>query len=255
MNIIEIHAHNNGLSNVSGKLKIFFGITSLFVAIISIAPIVHFLIFSIMAVATVIFAKTPLSIYIKFLIAPFFLGFFAFFSLLFFYGTDYWFNISLFNLIELEATHAGFNRGLLIIGRMFSSISCLLFIAFTTPMIIIFSMINKKLPDTFVEMSMLIYRYIFILIEETAAIKHTQTIRLGYSGFKRKIHSIGMLGGNVFIRTLNHADKLMVAMDSRCYIGHLNILDTEKPLHKTHLLEMIAIIIFQSILIAINFIV
>jgi len=23
MNIIEIHAHNNGLSNVSGKLKIF----------------------------------------------------------------------------------------------------------------------------------------------------------------------------------------------------------------------------------------
>jgi energy-coupling factor transporter transmembrane protein EcfT len=61
---------------------------------------------------------------------------------------------------------------------------------------------RAHIPRVVVEMSLLIYRYIFVFLEVSAKMNTAQKIRLGTSGFKKKNPRI-ILGsaGNCFIRT------------------------------------------------------
>ena len=80
-----------------------------------------------------------------------------------------------------------------------------------------------RLPRGFIDLSMLIYHFIFVLIGETISIHTAQVLRHGYSSFKNALHSFAMLGAMVFIRAWQQGEDLVIAMDARCYDGKLEL--------------------------------
>ena len=94
----------------------------------------------------------------------------------------------------------------------------------------------SRLPESLIELTMLIYRYIFVFLEIAISIMYAQTIRLGYSNFRRSINSISMLISTLFIRSWEQGDKLFLAMNSRCYNGKMTIFEVQKPIKAIELL-------------------
>ena len=131
----------------------------------------------------------------------------------------------------------GLELALLVLSRSISGICCLYFLALTTPMIELFAVFKaSRLPESLIELTMLIYRYIFVFLEIALSIMYAQTIRLGYSNFKRSIKSIGMLTSTLFIRSLEQGDKLFLAMNSRCYNVQMTVFEVHKPIKTVELL-------------------
>lgn len=94
----------------------------------------------------------------------------------------------------------------------------------------------SRLPESLIELSMLIYRYIFVFLDMALSIRYAQTVRLGYSNFRRSIHSLGMLASTLFVRSWEQGDKLFLAMNSRCYDGKMTLFEVHRPVRAAELL-------------------
>jgi cobalt/nickel transport system permease protein len=102
----------------------------------------------------------------------------------------------------------------------------LFFIALTTPMLEIFAILKSLgLPGFLVELSMLMYRYIFVFLDQAAMIHNAQVMRLGDAGVKNALNSFSMLSSVLFLRAWEQGERLIVAMDARCYDGKLDLME------------------------------
>jgi cobalt/nickel transport system permease protein len=72
---------------------------------------------------------------------------------------------------------------------------------------------------------MMIYRYIFVFLDQAAMIHSAQVMRLGDAGTKNSLNSFAMLCGVLFLRSWEQGERLVVAMDSRCYEGKLDLME------------------------------
>jgi len=72
-----------------------------------------------------------------------------------------------------------------------------------------------------VELALIMYRYIFLLLEEGGRIRNAQRSRLGYVAFRNALHSSGILGGMLILRTYDRAERSFAAMRCRGYRGAL----------------------------------
>ena len=106
----------------------------------------------------------------------------------------------------------------------------LFFIALTTPMIEIFSVLKSlRIPDSFIELSMMIYRYIFVFLNQAAMVHNAQVMRLGDAGLRNSLKSFAMLSSILFLRSWEQGERLVIVMDARCYSGKLDLMGhTEK---------------------------
>lgn len=249
MQFLEQFTLTNKLSGVSGKLKTLFAVLTLLVCSLSAAYIVPLLVFCIMLVATVLVAGIPPRFYAKLMLAPAGFGVITFVLMMFFFGSEPFFSVHAGDL-TLTATKDGFDMALISVGRMLGSVSCLLFLALTTPMADIFAVLKKlKLPDVFIDLSMLIYRYIFILVQEALRMEYAQKMRLGYSDVKGSFRALSLLAGNIFVRSWDNADKMLTAMNSRGYEGIIHVLDDDSPIPRMHLLGLAG---FELVLLSLN---
>jgi cobalt/nickel transport system permease protein len=71
----------------------------------------------------------------------------------------------------------------------------------------------------------MIYRYIFVFLDQAAMIHSAQVMRLGDAGTKNSLNSFAMLCGVLFLRSWEQGERLAVAMDSRCYDGKLDLME------------------------------
>jgi cobalt/nickel transport system permease protein len=211
-------------------LKLIIVAFGLLVGVSSSSPVAPILIALSMSFATVVLGKTPLKLYLKILIAPFGFAVTGAVVILFFFGSGseiFSFNVFGYPFI---ANSEGVNMAALVISRTFGGMCCLFFLAFTTPMVELFAVLKKtRLPESFVELSMLIYRYIFVFLDVAMSIKYAQTIRLGYKDFKSSVYSFSMLVSTLFLRSWEQGEKLYLAMDSRCYNGKMMLFDAKRP--------------------------
>ena len=140
-------------------------------------------------------------------------------------GGDQLFAFNIFG-ISLGIREEGANLALLLIARTFGGMCSLFFIALTTPMIEIFSVLKfLGLPVFLVELSMLMYRYIFVFVDQAAMIHNAQVMRLGDAGVKNSLNSFAMLCSVLFLRSWEQGERLIVAMDARCYDGKLDLME------------------------------
>jgi len=219
--LIDNIANYNKLRSVNPTLKVIFAISSLFVSIFSKNFIVPLLITIIMSFVIIFAAKIPKNIYGKLLAIPIFFGIITFLMMTFLFGTDIYTSFDFFG-ITINLLKDGFSLGLLTFFKMLGGVSCTLFLALTTPFTELFYILKRsKMPKNMLEIAMMMYRYIFMLLEEALTMENSQKTRLGYKNLKTSYHSLGLLTGSLFIKALDKGNIIYNSLNSRGYDGNL----------------------------------
>ena len=74
-----------------------------------------------------------------------------------------------------------------------------------------------RVPKIFIEIALLVYRYIFVLIEELIIMKDAQKVRLGYHNWRQSMQSLSTLGTCLILRAYDRAERVFEAMLVRGY--------------------------------------
>jgi cobalt/nickel transport system permease protein len=224
--LLDNYAHSNALRQVSPRLKLLLGLCSILLCISSSSPVAPLIIAITMSLITVKLAKIPIRFYSSLLLIPLSFSLLSAIVVAFMHGAGHQLFAFTFFSLDLGIRVDGANLALLLIARTFGGMCSLFFIALTTPMIEIFSILKSfGLPDFLVELSMLIYRYIFVFVDQAAMIHSAQVMRLGDSGIKSSLNSFSMLSCVLFLRAWEQGERLIIAMDARCYDGKLDLME------------------------------
>ena len=144
------------------------------------------------------------------------------------------------DFIVLKASREGLLEGLLIGSKVTGAVSVILLLSLTTPAYKIFlSLLWLKVPNLWVETAMMMYRFIFALLEHTGNVISAQQTRLGYINTKKSLSSLGTLTGSVLLGAIDQSQRTTEAMMLRCYTGRF-IPEPLGHLKKTDLLLVLA---------------
>jgi cobalt/nickel transport system permease protein len=122
----------------------------------------------------------------------------------------------------IVVTREGLHSGEVIASRVLASVSVLLLLSLGTPAHRIFHASRwLGMPKAWIEIALLMYRYIFVLLDLVADMTIAQRVRLGYSGLRRTWNSAGIVGGTVIVRSMDQAVRSHEAMRVRAYNGEV----------------------------------
>ena len=129
------------------------------------------------------------------------------------------FTLNFFGVL-LPASLEGLAQGCLLAAKTCSSVALMLCLIYTTTMDkILMAAAWLRVPSILIDISLLMYRYIFLFAKEAANILHAQKVRFGYANYKNSLRSLAILLGMVFIRAFDQASILQNAMNLRLYRG------------------------------------
>jgi cobalt/nickel transport system permease protein len=244
---LDTYAHSNKLRNVNPYFKVLFALVTMIVSLISTSPIMPLSIFFFITFLILFKARIPVKFYLKFLTVPLTFALITFIFMTIFFGVGlHIFELGIFNL---AVTADGFNTGFLVFARIMGGFSCLAFLALTTPMTELFTILEDiKIPKIVLELAMLMYRYIFVFLDEAINMYHSQETRNGYSTLKKSYKSMGMLISNLFIKTWIRGEQTYVAMESRCYDGSIKTMNDLGNVRSVGIKNFSFLVIFEVIL-------
>ena len=151
----------------------------------------------------------------------------------------------------LTGSREGLQYALQLILTALASVSCLYFLSMTTPMPDILNVLHRlRCPRLLGELMLLIYRYIFVLLDTAGRIRISQNSRLGNKDYGTALQSFGALGSVLMIRAIGRSKALYDAMEARCYDGTIQVLSEENPPEKK---DIVLIILFECFLLAVGF--
>jgi len=230
VNILDDYALMSPLRYRNNWLKLSIVTFGILAGVSSTSPFTPLLIALCMGFATVHFGKVPLGFYMKLLAVPAGFVLASAVVIAFFFGTgDIIFSFDVLGYTFAVKT-GGLNMALLVLSRTIGGMSCMFFLSLTTPMVELFAVLKAThFPDSFIEIAMMMYRYIFVFLEVAMGIKYAQTVRLGYRDLRTSFRSMAMLGTNLFIRSWEQGEKLYLSMNSRCYDGKIILLEEKRP--------------------------
>ena len=136
------------------------------------------------------------------------------------YGWTPLFSLQLFGQ-RVVIMQEGVLRGMYLACRVLGGFGVMVLLSSVTPSHQIFhALAYFKAPKGWLEVAMMMYRYIFVILESAADAMAAQRVRLGYCGLKRSLKSLGVLSGVVIVKSLEQAQRTHEAMLARGYKGH-----------------------------------
>lgn len=228
MYITDKYAYISKLANKDPLAKVIFTFTMLFVCLVlnnmfvSIFILLFFAGLTIISNPAVSFKK-----YMKFMAVPFGFLIMGIIPILITYsGSES--IIILIDKYNIGITSNSLETAINLFFRALSAVSITYFLALSTPMVSFFESLYKlKLPKLFISLMELIYRYIFILIDEASSMYKAQKLRLGYRNFKSSMLCISELAAMLFIRAYKRADFSYQALLSRGWNGEITTINNE----------------------------
>lgn len=224
--LLEDIAQESRIRGVNSAVKLLLGLGCILICVSSGGFLTPLAIALSISFVTVFIGGTDIRFYLKLLLIP--LGFAVLSVLVIIFvrnSGDVIISYNLFGMLTLTVTKGSINEGILVFSRVFGGMCSLFFISLTTPATETFTLAKKcRIPGFIIELSMLVYRFIFILIEEAEMIYSAQVMRLAYGRRKGAIDAFGMMSGALFINSWESGERLVGAMDSRCYNGKFAIL-------------------------------
>jgi cobalt/nickel transport system permease protein len=152
--------------------------------------------------------------------------------------------------ISLSITRDSVNQGFFVFCRMVGGMAALSFIALTTPMTDIFVIMRQcRIPEEVLDLSMIIYRTTFIIIDQVVQIYHAQVMRLGYSTTRESVRSFATMCGAAFISSWDAGDDLIRAMEARCYAGKFAVLGENRPIGRNSLAVILFFLAISSVVV------
>ena len=114
--------------------------------------------------------------------------------------------------------------------RASAATSCLLLLAVTTPTPDLIQGLRRLgLPAEIAEVALLTWRFLFLLLDAAAAIRGAQESRLGWSNWRRGLHSLGLLIALLLPRAMDSARRLEIGLAARSFDGTLRMLSPARP--------------------------
>ncbi len=208
----------NWATTIDARVKLVFVLLALLLNLLS--PTVYTpLAFAISCLAILVTTGVPPRLLAVRLLLPLVTAGTASIVQMFFYGHTPLFTIQLWHF-QLTGYEEGLTRGFLIMSRVMGGVSLVLFLSMSTPVSRLLSAARWfRLSSTFIELALLIYRYVFVLLEEVGTITSAQRVRLGYRTWRQTMNSLEVLGGSVVLRAYDRAERVFQAMLVRGYTG------------------------------------
>lgn len=228
---IDTLAYTNRLRWLAPEQKLLFAIALLIVAAFT-HPLVQILIAVWMSIWTIIYARIPSKIYFK----------------LVYVATLFWLtslpalvingvNIDDLHLVQtdsLTGLYIGFyyvyisihgvDQGLTILTRAIASLSCLYFIMLTIPFTEILQVMRRVgCPVLLTDLLLLMYRFIFVLLNTATELWTAQQARGGYCSFSIGMKSLALLIGQLLKRTLENYRQVSLSLESRGFNGEFKV--------------------------------
>lgn len=230
MLLIDKYAYTNNLTNVNPKIKTGVGLFFLIASMMTKNILFLIAIMMLMSISVVCIAKIDIKSYIKLLRIPMYFLIMGIIVNLINISFD---SSALIYSLNIANIYVGISKESLITSTylLFRSISCLMCVYFfilTTPFNqIIYLLKNLHISDTVIELTMLVYRFIFIFLEEVEDIRKSQQLRFGYINLKTSYKSIGLLGNMLFKRMMRRYDDMCISLDMKLYDGKFHIVGDE----------------------------
>ena len=116
-----------------------------------------------------------------------------------------------------------------LVTRALGAASALNFLALTTPLIDIVGLLRKmRLPEAIIDIMVIMYRFIFVLLDTLDRMVMAQTSRLGFqTGYWRQMQNTGQLGARLFINALNRSERLETAAAARGFNGTMRMIERD----------------------------
>ncbi len=228
---IDTLAYTNRLRWLAPEQKLLFAIALLIITAFTHPP-VQILIAIWMSIWTVIYAKIPLNIYLK----------------LVYIATLFWLTSlpalvingihnNHLNLIQDDAifglnvgdyylyiSHYGMEQGWTILTRAIASLSCLYFVMLTIPFAELLQTLRRfGFPVILTDILLLMYRFIFVLLNTASQVWTAQQSRGGYCTFRIGIKSLSLLIGQLLRRTLENYRQVSLSLASRGFNGEFKV--------------------------------
>ena len=129
-----------------------------------------------------------------------------------------------------------------LIARSAAGLSCLLFLALTTPVTdLLTGMRRLGMPAEVAEVALLTYRFLFLLADTAMAMDAAQAARLGHDGFKRRLRSLGLLAANLLPRAMDRARRMETGLAARGWEGEMRVLPQQSKLSASGLTAVLAV--------------
>lgn len=253
MILIDKLAYSSKLRYKSPSLKASFAVGSLLICVGARSFIVALMILAVMAILAVRFSRISVMQYMKLMCIPF--GFMLLGTIAIVVNvTEAPMDLVSFAVGEkyLAISHASLTEGARLIIVALASVSCLYFLNLTTSMLDILSVLQKlRCPKIMIELMMLIYRYIFVILDMANAITTSQNCRLGNKDFMTELRSIGQMLAVLLVRSMKKSSVLFDAMESRCYDGEIKVLSEYYPAEKRDIVVVSAFLLLMLAIAAI----
>ena len=93
--------------------------------------------------------------------------------------------------------------------------------ALTTPLVDMLELFRRwRVPVILVDIMVVVYRFIFVLLESLDRMYMAQDSRLGYNtSYLRAMNSAALLGSRLFIEAFQRSRRLQIALEARGYDG------------------------------------
>lgn len=120
----------------------------------------------------------------------------------------------------LMVTKAGLAQALNMFLKSMAGVSSLYFLFVSTPVGDLMGLLARlHTPKLFTELMLMIYRFIFILINMAEQMTTAQRARLGNVGYRASFRSVSVLASSIFVGALQKSERIYDAMESRGYDG------------------------------------
>lgn len=111
--------------------------------------------------------------------------------------------------------------------RALGAVAALDLLVLTTPMMDVVQLLRRAgTPPLLLDIVALAYRFVFVLLESVQRMHRAQESRLGYSGWRSTMASLGLLASRLFVDAYQRTRRMEVAMESRCLSGDMRMLPT-----------------------------
>lgn len=250
---IDTYAYSNTLKSVHPAEKFLFAMITLVVCLASPTVITPLIVLALMAGGIIIKAGIPARFFVKLMILPLSFVLASVLTIAFSISanpTGFWlaqnvggFTVGIRYPDLITAVHISI--------KSLGAVSCLYFLALTTPMTEIITVLDKmRVPAIITELMMLIYRFIFVFMEIATTIRRAQSSRLGYISTKSSFRSLSQLFSALFGKVFLKSRELFDTMSSRGYTGEIRVLDKKYPVSRKNYLVLI---LLEIPLIVLNF--
>jgi cobalt/nickel transport system permease protein len=244
--LLEDIAQKNGIREVNAMLKLAAGMGAILLCLFSTSYIPPLFIALSLTGAILFLARVDAKIYAGLFILPLWFAIMSIAGIILISGgQDIFWKWDILSSFSLSVTRESINQGVFVFSRVLGGMSAMCFISLTTPMTDIFTILRRcRVPETVTDLMMIIYRTIFILMDQVIQIYQAQVMRLGYSTWRESVHSFSSLCGAAFIASWNSGEDLIRAMDARCYEGKFAMMGENRPVER---LPFLALVVFLSI--------